>query len=96
MMKSYDLENLYDEQINPLMAKIIGICKEHKLPMFATFQFRASGDDEAWSETPITYDFCTSCVAPAEIPISDELKLAMQAVTRSSFFAFTVIKGKTK
>lgn len=36
---SFDLENVYDEQIAPLMTQIIEICKHHKLPMFATFLY---------------------------------------------------------
>lgn len=36
-------EFVYDEQINPLMAKIIAICREHKIPMAATFEY-APGD----------------------------------------------------
>lgn len=30
-------EEVYDSQINPLMAQIITICREHKIPMLATF-----------------------------------------------------------
>ena len=35
----YDLENVYDEQINPLMQKIINICRENKMPMLCSFAF---------------------------------------------------------
>jgi hypothetical protein len=31
------LETIYDEQVNPLMAQIIAICKEHKINAHATF-----------------------------------------------------------
>jgi hypothetical protein len=30
-------EEVYDAQINPLMAQIIAICKEHKIPVLASF-----------------------------------------------------------
>ncbi len=30
-------ESIYDERINPLMAQIIEICKEHKIAMLADF-----------------------------------------------------------
>jgi hypothetical protein len=30
-------EQVYDEQINPLMAQIIAICKEHKIANLCTF-----------------------------------------------------------
>lgn len=35
-------ERIYDEQISPLMTQIIAICKEHDIPLVATFQL----DDE--------------------------------------------------
>lgn len=35
----FDLESVYDEQISPLMKQIIDICKEHNLPMIASFAF---------------------------------------------------------
>lgn len=40
----FDLEQVYDDKISPLMVQIIAICKEHKMPMAATFTYRA--DDE--------------------------------------------------
>lgn len=33
----YDVEKIYDEQINPLMSKIIEICKEYDIHMIASF-----------------------------------------------------------
>lgn len=42
---NYDLESVYDEQISPLMTKIIGICKDHKMPMIASFQYQKSEED---------------------------------------------------
>ena len=30
-------ESVYDEQINPIVAKIIDICKEHKIALLAQF-----------------------------------------------------------
>jgi hypothetical protein len=35
----FDLEKVYDEQISPLMAQIIEICQQHKIPMVASFQY---------------------------------------------------------
>ena len=32
-------EEVYDKQIAPLMTKIIEICKKHKLPVFASFEY---------------------------------------------------------
>jgi hypothetical protein len=38
-----DSEKIYDEQIFPLMEQIIAICKEHKIPMVASFQWCGEG-----------------------------------------------------
>lgn len=36
---TWDKEAIYDEQVSPLMTKIIAICKEHSIPMVAQFQY---------------------------------------------------------
>lgn len=61
----FDLEDVYDEQIAPLMTKIIDICKEHKLPMFATFLYLndPEGDD----------GICTTNLMFPERPIPAQL-----------------------
>ncbi len=46
-----DKEKIYDEQIAPLIAKIIEICKTEEIPMFAEFQYADLG-------------FCTTCIYP--------------------------------
>ena len=38
-------EEIYDQQIGPLMAQVIAICKEHKIAFVATYSL-ASQDDE--------------------------------------------------
>ena len=35
----WDKENIYDEQIAPLMSQIIDICRKNNLPIVATFQY---------------------------------------------------------
>ena len=50
-------EEAYDSQINPLMAEIIRICKEHKIAFLASF---ALGFDED-SDDPDSELLCTSC-----------------------------------
>lgn len=37
-------EQIYDEKISPLMTQIISICKEHKIPIVASFF--TPGDDD--------------------------------------------------
>lgn len=50
-------EAAYDAQINPLMAEIIRICKEHQIAFLASFAlgFDSNGDD------PDNELLCTSC-----------------------------------
>lgn len=36
-------EQVYDEQIAPLMTQIIAVCKEHKVPMLAEFFIPVEG-----------------------------------------------------
>lgn len=43
-LEIWDLEDVYDDQISPLMIQIIAICREHRLPMIASFAFR-NGED---------------------------------------------------
>lgn len=49
-----DKEKVYDEQIAPLMAKIIEICKTEGIPMFADFQYADQG-------------FCATCIYPPDV-----------------------------
>jgi hypothetical protein len=65
-----DKEKIYDEQINPLMASIIEICREHKIAMFATFQVPNEGDPDL---------VCTSCT-PDEKGTSEYHKRCMEIV----------------
>ena len=43
-MNAVTKEQIYDEQISPLMTQIIKICKEHKIPILASFF--TPGDDD--------------------------------------------------
>lgn len=36
---TFDLESIYNDQIAPLMDQIIAICKTHKMPIAATFEY---------------------------------------------------------
>jgi len=40
-------EVVYDEQINPLVAQIIFLCREHNIPHFMTFQVSNATDEDA-------------------------------------------------
>lgn len=41
----YNLESVYDEKISPLMRQIIDICKEHNMPMIASFAYENSEEN---------------------------------------------------
>lgn len=52
----FDLEKVYDEQISPLMVKIIEICKEHKMPMiFSAMYVRSEEGEEGLCTTSLLY-----------------------------------------
>jgi len=40
----YDKETIYDEQIFPLMDKIINICKENDIQILSSFYLKTDGD----------------------------------------------------
>jgi hypothetical protein len=88
MNEAFDLEAVYDKEIAPLMTKIIGICKEHKLPVFATFLYANNPqEDDA--------GFCTTQLLFEERPIPDGM-LKLDAVHRGypvSALRMRVTKG---
>ena len=55
-------EEIYDEQINPLMAQIIAICKEHNIAHVCSFSL----DDDGL--------MCTTCNTSDETDPPDELR----------------------
>jgi hypothetical protein len=90
MMERFDKENVYDEQISPLMAQIIGICQREGIPMACTFAIRDDGDNG--------YLLCTSGLNgknpkyPA-MPESTEIQNAILTMTgRSKPITFVLIE----
>ncbi|MCA8313221.1 hypothetical protein LGN43_02915 [Burkholderia multivorans] len=49
-MNAITKEQIYDEQISPLMTQIIAICKEHRIPIVASF-FTPGDDDHELAVT---------------------------------------------
>lgn len=88
----FDLEPIYDEKIAPLMSQIIAICKEHKMPMLATFFYaRGEEDDEA---------FCTTVLLGGtgfgERGVPRKMQAAADAITKGHaphMFRTTVTKA---
>lgn len=74
--KTFDLECVYDEKIAPLMTKIIEICKEYHMPMFATFLYQS--DPEAIGDGEDGY--CTTNLDFEDNVQSEEMKNLYMAV----------------
>lgn len=77
-------ERLYDEQINPLMAQVIALCKEHDIPIVACFQIdddRDTGDDDHQDL------LCTTVVLPAGEGVAPQLRRAAEEIRRPRFSA---------
>lgn len=91
----FDKEKIYDEKISPLMAQIIAACKEHGIPMLATFCYR-SGDFEEDG----TISFCTTSLDDGKGWHPDALKEACHIIrnggsTTPKLMAFTITAPKT-
>jgi hypothetical protein len=79
-------EEIYDNEINPLMAKIIGICKEHDIPLVAAFQIN---DDR--SPEPDGVMLCRTVLTYGE-NVSERLHQAARELKpkHPTFMAFTI------
>lgn len=54
MSEEWSKEQVYDEQLYPLMEKVIAICREHEIPLVCTFQYGDDGEDAMLCTTVIT------------------------------------------
>lgn len=61
-----DKEQIYDEQISPLVQQLIKVCQDNGIPMFATFQFAQTG-------------FCTSALSTGHKVIDHHRAMAQCA-----------------
>lgn len=59
----YDKEDVYDEQIAPLMSQIIEICKKENIPLTAQFSLKSHRDDNESQEDPMR---CTTIILATE------------------------------
>ena len=81
-------EVVYDEQISPLMTKIIALCNEHKISMVADFALDADEDGE-----PL---YCSTMIFDAKVDPEAAKKFAKIKHLMSpqpAFTAFTIIGG---
>lgn len=70
----YDKEKIYDDEISPLMAKIIEICKRENIPMAAQFYLKEQ-DDEG---LPM---YCTTFMVPSKDEIKSEVHEHLRGIT---------------
>lgn len=59
-------EEIYDEEISPLMAQILDICKTHKIGMVASFALPTSDDAALRCTSALTEDACMVDVQQVE------------------------------
>ncbi|WP_260515051.1 MULTISPECIES: hypothetical protein [unclassified Serratia (in: enterobacteria)] len=89
MMEIFDLENVYDEQISPLMQKIIAICKENNMPMIASFAFKNCEERNLGCCTTILNYFDDRKVA--------EFTQAVRIIQKNpQVFGFAITSGEAK
>jgi hypothetical protein len=77
-----DNNAVYDEQIAPLLTQIIAICKEHKIPMAATFEY-APGD------------YCTTVIPQTGMSelMRDVNRSVLRTLTQQQPFQITTTKA---
>lgn len=84
-------EAFYDENISPLVTKIIELCKEAKINMLMDFSL---GYDEEEDSTL----FCTTIMPDLDKEDKDGVERMMRGhkalKPKPSFFAFTVVRSK--
>jgi len=84
--KTFDLEKVYDEEIFPLMEKIVRVCKDNHLPMFASFLYRS--DPEGIDDGEDRY--CTTSLHYDDHRQSEELAKAQAILTARQRRAFRI------
>jgi hypothetical protein len=84
-LEHYNLENVYDEQISPLMTQIIDICKENNLPMIASFAY------ENCEEKGL--GCCTTALTFENRAIKEFAEAASVIRREPLFSAFTIMSG---
>ena len=82
----YNLESIYDEQISPLMQQIIAICKEHNMPMVASFAY------ENCEEKGL--GCCTTTLTFGGRSIKEFAEATPVIHGKSLFAAFTIMSGE--
>ena len=80
-----DNEDVYDNQISPLMAQIIAICKEHEIPMVAMFQYASEVDGcPGHCSTTIPFDGQSEKIKRANIVVQPDRPVAITETITTS------------
>ncbi|MGU2439533.1 hypothetical protein ACTXHA_03945 [Burkholderia cenocepacia] len=70
-MTTITKEQVYDEQISPLMGQILAICKAHKIAMLASFSIPTDEDPEL---------ACTSALVGGEFEAPETYRSALRQI----------------
>lgn len=76
-------EEIYDEQIAPLMTKIIEICKENKIGLHSSFKLSNEYDEEV---------YCHSCLPAENGYLLNMLYLMIKCKGNIDSFVLTLLK----
>ena len=92
--ENFDLEKVYDEQIFPLMAQIIAICREHRMPLLASFLYRVTGEGDDQEQS-----FCTTVLNERlgerhSEEIARALDIIRNGLPENRLLAFTVTHNR--
>jgi len=69
-------ENIYDEDVAPLMTRIIEICQKHKIPMFASFLLEPETDMYCTTHLPGD-DRLARCARFVQSPVGDFIAMTI-------------------
>jgi hypothetical protein len=85
--ESFDCEDVYDNEISPLMTQIIEICNEHKIPMLCDFIYKNDEDSGL--------GLCTTLLNGHENRSIQILRDANRAINSTGHsMAITITKGE--
>lgn len=82
-------EDVYDNEIAPLMTRIIEICQKHEIPVLATFQYTEPGEEAGFCTTSIPAPHEDAALADVKrrwyrVRRGGEVSLAITEVTDGS------------
>ena len=89
----YTREKVYDDEIAPLMSKIIDVCRKHNIPMVASYQYENTEEEGA--------GFCTTILVGSpskteKFPAAESLLRAAEILKprKATTLAITITSDK--